>query len=133
MKSIDSLFIKERDFMNTKAVLTSYIQCALWSSMDDSGEPLDGQYSEEDLSAETIEKMTADVERFVREAKDAIIDSGISESDIGHDFWLTRNGHGAGFWDRGLDKEVSDQFCKICDSFGSCELYLDDDNEIHIA
>jgi hypothetical protein len=21
---------------------------------------------------------------------------------MGHDFWLTRNHHGAGFWDRGL-------------------------------
>lgn len=27
---------------------------------------------------------------------------GSPESYAGHDFWLTRNGHGAGFWDRGL-------------------------------
>ena len=24
------------------------------------------------------------------------------EAQAGHDFWLTRNGHGVGFWDRGL-------------------------------
>lgn len=24
------------------------------------------------------------------------------EAHAGHDYWLTRNGHGAGFWDRGL-------------------------------
>ena len=25
---------------------------------------------------------------------------------LGHDLWLTRNGHGAGFWDRGHDEET---------------------------
>lgn len=119
--------------MNTKAVLTSYIQCALWSSVDSEGNPLDDQYSEENLASETIEKMTADVTKFVIDAKDPIINSGMSESDLGYNFWLTRNGHGTGFWDRGLDKEVSDAFCKVCDSFGSSDLYVGDDNKIYIG
>lgn len=119
--------------MNTKAVLTSYIQCALWSSTDSDECHLDANYSETDLDTKTIEKMTADVEQFVKEAKDSIIDSGASESSIGHDFWLTRNGHGAGFWDRGYEKSVSDAFCKICKKFGNCELYVGDDKKIHIC
>lgn len=39
---------------------------------------------------------------------------GYSDEQAGHDFWLTRNGHGAGFWDRevldedGLGRQLSD-------------------------
>lgn len=29
--------------------------------------------------------------------------SGYGEVDAGGDFWLTRNGEGSGYWDRGLD------------------------------
>lgn len=47
----------------------------------------------------------------------------------GHDFYLTRNGHGVGFWDRGLD-ELGDKLTVIAKSFGQDEYYLSDDNEI---
>jgi hypothetical protein len=50
----------------------------------------------------------------------------ISDDNIeqaGHDFWLTRNGHGAGFWDRpklyGDYKAV--QFTKWAESMGSVD------------
>lgn len=36
-----------------------------------------------------------------------------SEAQFGHDYWLTRNGHGAGFWDRGLG-EVGDKLSELC-------------------
>jgi hypothetical protein len=30
---------------------------------------------------------------------------GVTPNRIGHDLWLTSQGHGAGFWDRGVDVE----------------------------
>ena len=38
----------------------------------------------------------------------------------GHDFWLTRNGHGAGFWDRPelYGKNYADMFTTISKHFG---------------
>ena len=48
-----------------------------------------------------------------------------------HDFWLTRNGHGSGFWDRGLGK-LGDQLTEHSKTFGSCDLYVSDDGEICI-
>lgn len=36
--------------------------------------------------------------RFFEACKDLIPVGRIAQA--GHDFWLTRNGHGAGFWDR---------------------------------
>lgn len=58
---------------------------------------------------------------------------GYSEDMAGHDFWLTRNGHGAGFWDR---EELSeDDLCRIlataCRVYGECEVYLGDDGKVY--
>lgn len=46
---------------------------------------------------------------------------------IGHDFWLTSQGHGAGFWDRGLG-EVGDALTDSANGYGDLVgLYLDDE------
>ena len=39
----------------------------------------------------------------------------------GHDFYLTRNDHGSGFWDRGYEKSLVDHLCEICKEFGPSE------------
>ena len=36
----------------------------------------------------------------------------------GHDFWLTRNGHGAGFWDGDWPAFQGEMFTNISKSFG---------------
>lgn len=38
----------------------------------------------------------------------------------GHDFWLTRVGHGAGFWDRGMG-ELGDRLTDACKPYGSAD------------
>ena len=50
-----------------------------------------------------------------------------------HDFLLTRDGHGTGFWDRGLDA-LGDYWTKIAKSYGSSEdLYLQDNGQGQLA
>jgi len=39
---------------------------------------------------------------FVRDMWDVLQSAGVSAEQAGHDFILTANRHGAGFWDRGL-------------------------------
>jgi len=86
----------------------AYIECALWSTNDEStpqgGEPLDGNYRIEDIDPETLAKITDDCRRFQEEnATDLALYNHFlyTATELGgHDFWLTRNGHGAGFWDR---------------------------------
>lgn len=53
--------------------------------------------------------------------------AGETPERAGHDFWLTRNGHGAGFWDRwssgtpqGL---IGAKLTESAKSYGSCDLY----------
>ncbi len=105
-------------------LVSAYIECALWTSVDDNEQPLDVEYDEEDLTKRCKAEMRKDCKDFL----DLVEQEGLTESlespgQTGHDFWLTRNGHGAGFWDRGLG-EVGDKLTEIAKKFGSCDLYV---------
>ena len=54
------------------------------------------------------------------------------DEQAGGDFWLTRNGHGAGFWDRGLG-ELGKRLSKAAKTHGSSDLYIGDDERIYVT
>lgn len=116
--------------MHKETILKHYIICALWSSTDDDGEPLDSVYTVDDISAQAIKQMRIEVSNFIKDNESLLIESGQSDEQIGHDFWLTRNGHGAGFWDRGLGA-VGDALTKASKSYGGSDLYIGDDGLIY--
>lgn len=62
----------------------------------------------------------------------AAIDAiGYSAARFGHDFWLSRNGHGAGFFDRKeLPKTLRDELQNIARECGAVETYRDDDGKL---
>lgn len=113
--------------------LAAYIECALWSSTDDEGEPLDDNYFYTDLDQSALDSMKEDCEDFVTaNGIPSYGNSRYTDAEMaGHDFWLTRNGHGAGFWDRGLPKEIGDKFTEASEAYGSCDLYVGDDHKIY--
>ena len=49
----------------------------------------------------------------------------------GHDFALTRNGHGTGFWDRGLG-EMGDMLTEECKPYGEHRVIIEVDNDDNI-
>ena len=112
-------------------MLTAYIEAALWSSTDESdesgGEPIDKNYSEDDLTAQTRAKMKRDVTDFARKYGDVIESLGADYdwSQAGHDLWLTRNGHGTGFWDRDLPKEAAKILSDGARVMGERHLYVE--------
>ncbi len=124
--------------------LDAYITAALWSSTDgeDSDyEYLDEGYSKEDLAPGLLELMTKECQEFQDKGADLLAQAyAIPEYDhhesnpiamSGHDFWLTRNGHGVGFWDRGLPEKLGDDLTDLAKSFGECSLYVGDDGKIY--
>lgn len=112
----------------------AYIACALWSSTDESdesgGNPLDDNYSEEDIAPSAREAMRADCDAFYA-ANAADLSRIADDSQAGHDFWLTRNGHGAGFWDRG-NGALGERLSKASKVFGEVNLYVGDDGKIYV-
>jgi len=75
----------------------SYIETMLWSETGgpNGDTPLDRDYSAEDFDPKTLARIIADCAAFQKECSDWYDDP----KQAGHDFWLTRVGHGAGFWD----------------------------------
>jgi hypothetical protein len=126
------------------SLLTDYIYTLIWQSTTDDDETID-QYSINDISDTDKEYIVADIKKF-----DAMIQSGILESmeniidltgnDYGrimHDFVLTRNNHGAGFWDGDYnvsinDINIGDLLTEYCKSFSNTDLYIGDDGKLYL-
>ncbi len=121
----------------------AYLETALWSSTDESdergGDPLDKNYTVEDFAPEAIARAEADCAKFQSENEDALCSADVTcgpDFDRfergGHDFWLTRNGHGCGFWDGDWSEPQGSQLTDASKAFGSCEAILGDDGQIHL-
>lgn len=112
----------------------AYIEAALWSSNDESrpdgGDPLNQNYNVDDLSPETLIRVITDCSIFQSDARELLVESGLSDEQAGHDFWLTRNGHGAGYWDHGLE-DVWKKLTDLCKPWGTVDLYVGDDGKIY--
>ena len=104
--------------------LDGYIACALWLALDEAGDPLD--LERDSIHPDALGDMATDVWGFLTTAWDEGCDlTGIEPERIGHDFYLTRNRHGAGFWDRGLG-ELGDRLTELSDPYGESDLYIGD-------
>ena len=110
------------------AMLDASGECALWSSTDDIGAPLDRGYSREDIDRHTLAMMRRDVVAFLS-ANEEEIDGLIDRA--GHDLWLTRNRHGAGFWDGDWPEPAATRLTESAHKMGEFELYIGDDGRIH--
>ena len=112
----------------------SYLGAALWSSNDESdesgGEPLDQNYGTEDIAEASIVKAINDCNSFIEANSGDLAKAGDDEQN-GYDFWLTRNGHGAGFWDRGYDKGVGKRLSDASEAFGQLNPVVGDDGKIY--
>jgi len=117
----------------------AYIEAALWSSTDDDGKPLDSLDAE--LAPQTIAKMESDCAQFQLENAELLAEDHrtsaraaygctVAES-AGHDFWLTRNGHGAGFWDGDWEEPAATKLTEASKQFGEIYLYIGDDGLIY--
>lgn len=139
--------------------LNAYIEVAFWSSIHETkrtdSDPCpdpnctsDAEFldeTEHELSDEGRERMRADCEKFWAENEEdlEIAADAISGPDWnaaaggGHNFWLTRNGHGVGFWDRKYKQpqavqDALDRLTEACKKFGDCDLYVGDDGKVYV-
>ncbi|MCK5613434.1 hypothetical protein KAR91_66805 [Candidatus Pacearchaeota archaeon] len=105
-----------------KIVALHYCHAALWTEGKEDMEILEYQ----------LKEIKTDCQNFIDAArKQNLLDNHESKTDatleeqLGHDFWLTRNGHGAGFWDRPevWGKVEAKKLTDLSEQFG--EYYLD--------
>ena len=110
-----------------------YLAAALWSSTDENDEPLDKTYSVDDFHADAVAKADLQVSYFIDRAGPWLKEDDQTEGQIGHDLWLTRNGHGSGFWDRGLPDGRGKILSDIAHALGSSDCYVGDDGKIYLT
>ena len=117
--------------------------CLLWSETDDDGTPLDSV--EAAVSDELMTRITADwdcfrenAERLGFDAEEHIAEvlhpdnEGDAWNAVAHDFILTRNGHGTGFWDAGRwDEPWGQKLTDLCEAYGEIHAYVGDDELIY--
>ncbi len=121
---------------------SAYIEAALWSSNDEDGKALgagDGPNEREsmshgltadDLDPDCLNECIADCKAFQSDNAGWLERAG-DDSQNGHDFWLTRNGHGCGFWDRGYDDDVDNHLTDASEACGEVNLYIGDDGKVY--
>ena len=114
----------------------AYVEAALWTFEGEEDRPVfnneDGSRiisMINDIHPDTLATMRRDCEQFYAENRADL--EARSASCGGHDFWLTRNGHGAGFWDGDWPKGAGDRLTEACKKFGEFDLYLGDDGMIY--
>jgi hypothetical protein len=116
--------------------VAAYVKTALWATTahDEDGdvdENLDTLgYTIDDLTPAALADVEADVEGFVVSCWADVRD--LDPEQVGHDLLLTRDGHGAGFWDRGLG-ERGDRLTAMAKPYGDSNFHVGDDGKIHVG
>lgn len=129
-KSIDHAIGNVSKKVDLDAFFDAYVTAALWSSADESGrEPLDANYNIADFDKKSLKKLRVEADAFAKENAEYILGK---EEVAGHDFWLTQNHHGAGFWDGDWPKEVGMILTDRSHVYGEINIYVGDDKKLYV-
>lgn len=124
----------------TATAIASYIVTALWATTGDpkpgenNGDPLDADYDPDDLAPSAVAQITEDVNAMIGSVVEEFGEErlfAIDPGQFGHDLLLTRDHHGAGFWDRGLG-EFGDWLTGMAHPYGDSGLYVGDDGKVYV-
>ena len=136
-----------------EGVVAGYLECAGWLVNDHEaaseeerergyeGDHRGGPFDEASYARarETVAELVAaledpgDIGAYLERIGHAR-DGSTPAERFGHDLWLTRNGHGAGYWDRGLG-ELGERLSDAARSLGEAYACVadDDDETVHVG
>lgn len=113
--------------------IKAYVECALWLAQDENGEARglnELGYDISDFNAQSQQSIRDDCHDFFA-AHSFDLDSVGDYAQHGHDFYLSRNGHGAGFFDRGYGA-VGDRLQAAARVYGESDVYFGDDGRLYV-
>ena len=118
--------LTEQNFLEFRK---GYVDALLWSSVnnDADGEQFFDELANgyENFGVDSQERIDKDCKDFLEKALKFIPEGSFDYA--GHDFALTRNEHGAGFWDREDEygQDAAEKLNNIAASFGEVYLFYD--------
>ena len=101
--------------------------------------PADDNYGVGDISADLMDRIMEDCSAFQSDNDNLLnlwyVEARETPERAGHDFWLTREHHGAGYWDRWSSSTSEGRIGKMltdaAHSYGEMYLYVGDDGKIY--
>lgn len=134
--------------MKMNPTLIALAETILYSECDDNGVPLDANYFVQDFDEESLKKLYGEYQQFLSVVEEKIIEKIGEEWDCIDDFYdlaqpalnqteydyiLTRNRHGAGFWDGDWSDSVSEILTDAAHAQGEFDVYVGDDRKIYLS
>src|SRR5690606_28338402 len=117
--------------------MEAYIEALMWSETDD----FDGRCFDD--RAEITDEALAAIEADCRAFYSAYVGtwrgacrraSEYTDDELaGHDLALTRNWHGAGFWDGGWEEPAASLLTEAAKRLGPQGLYRGDDGKVYVS
>lgn len=117
-------------------ILNGYLECILWTESDLENDTLENVLVDKtifDFTKDSIKRSLDDITKFLNiavvEAENELIYYVNDPSQLGVYFWLSRNGHGVGFFDNNHDKlqDIARNQFKTCNG-----IFLNNDNKVQI-
>lgn len=110
---------KEIKMTDAERMTKAYIEAIIFTDTGDRDQPP----SDAQLTPLFKARAWADCRNFLLAYGALIKKSGASVEQVGHDLWLTRNGHGVGFWDRPeiYGDELSQELTRVAEAMGSVD------------
>ena len=107
-----------------KEFVQAYFECVDFTETGDTDQAPSGAELDPDFERESI----IDCLAFYSRISCYLSTDNIAQA--GHDFWLTRNGHGTGFWDRPEIYQVqyAQFFTNIAKGFGEANAIFEEDH-----
>jgi hypothetical protein len=112
---------------DVEEIRNNYFEAALWLNEDNA------EFDNKTIfnfSSETKEKTNTEILWFIYNANKSL--NNITDTSIGHDLWMTRNGEGIGFWDRDYSDSIGKKLTGLAKKLGESSIYVNDDGEIDI-
>ena len=138
--------------MNYSQSLSALVASLLWSENDQSdesgGEPLDYNYDIDDIDGDLLQKLEARFKSFAAKAEqqlqarfgddyssieDFYIGPKDSENQVEHDYIMTVNGHGCGFWEEhDWQDGAREILVKLAESESEIHAQVGDDGKVYL-
>jgi len=133
--------------MKMNPTLIALAETVLFSECDNHGVPLDANYTIESFDEESLNKLYVEYQQFISVVEEKITAAVGENWDCIDDFYdlaqpainqteydyiLTRNHHGAGFWDGDWSSEVSQILDDAAQSQSEFTAYVDDYGRIYL-
>lgn len=121
-------------------IAAGYIMAAYFTDTGEDEQPSSECKMSEHTALDCLEAVAEFVIGAGLDAHLALASPGYDATQMGHDLWYTRNGHGVGFWSREqLDSDdpgevtLGERLTKVAGDMGNVDLYEGDDGKLYFG